>query len=103
MLASAPVAATASLTVLNTGLPRCVVPPLPGVTPATTCASNGHPTIVPPCRHAGSGGQPGIDPLGIFPRIDDTELKGAIAARGDGAGHTGDVPGACPSGHAGPL
>ena len=30
------VAFTASATVLNTGTPRCSVPPLPGVTPATT-------------------------------------------------------------------
>ena len=35
--ALAPVARTASLTVLNTGQPSCVVPPLPGVTPPTTC------------------------------------------------------------------
>src|SRR4249919_4259806 len=34
--ASAPVCATASATVLNTGRPRCCVPPLPGVTPPTT-------------------------------------------------------------------
>src|SRR6478735_3289104 len=34
--ASAPVLATASATVLNTGRPRCSVPPLPGVTPPTT-------------------------------------------------------------------
>src|SRR3990172_6520573 len=33
---SAPVRATASCTVSNRGMPRCVVPPLPGVTPATT-------------------------------------------------------------------
>src|SRR5699024_5575974 len=33
--AVAPVAATASRTVLNTGRPRWVVPPLPGVTPPT--------------------------------------------------------------------
>ena len=33
----APVAFTASATVLNTGHPSCVVPPLPGVTPPTTC------------------------------------------------------------------
>ena len=31
----APVLATASLTVLKIGLSRCVVPPLPGVTPPT--------------------------------------------------------------------
>ena len=36
MLACAPVTSTASLTVLKTGLPRCVAPPLPGVTPPTT-------------------------------------------------------------------
>jgi hypothetical protein len=35
-LASAPVASTASRTVLNSGKPRWVVPPLPGVTPPTT-------------------------------------------------------------------
>jgi len=34
--ALAPVACTASATVLNTGQPSCVVPPLPGVTPPTT-------------------------------------------------------------------
>ncbi len=34
--ASAPVAFTASDTVLNTGRSRCFVPPLPGVTPPTT-------------------------------------------------------------------
>ena len=34
--ALAPVSATASATVLKTGTPRWVVPPLPGVTPATT-------------------------------------------------------------------
>ena len=34
--AFAPVAATASPTVLKTGMPSCVVPPFPGVTPATT-------------------------------------------------------------------
>src|SRR5687767_4973984 len=34
--ASAPVSSTASATVLNTGRPRCCVPPLPGVTPPTT-------------------------------------------------------------------
>ncbi len=33
---SAPVASTASFTVLNTGTPTWVVPPLPGVTPPTT-------------------------------------------------------------------
>ena len=33
---SAPVSATAPLTVLKTGNPSCVVPPLPGVTPPTT-------------------------------------------------------------------
>ena len=36
MLAFAPVARTASWTLLNTGRPRCVSPPLPGVTPPTT-------------------------------------------------------------------
>ena len=36
MEASAPVAATACATVLKTGIPSCVTPPLPGVTPATT-------------------------------------------------------------------
>ena len=36
MLTFAPVAFTASATVLNTGRSRCVVPPLPGVTPPTT-------------------------------------------------------------------
>src|SRR5208282_4700241 len=36
MVALAPVFATASATVLNTGQPSCVVPPLPGVTPPTT-------------------------------------------------------------------
>ena len=35
--ALAPVSPTASATVSNTGMPSCVVPPLPGVTPATTC------------------------------------------------------------------
>jgi hypothetical protein len=35
-VAVAPVAATASFAVLNTGRPRCVVPPFPGVTPPTT-------------------------------------------------------------------
>ena len=34
--ALAPVFSTASATVLNTGQPSCVVPPLPGVTPPTT-------------------------------------------------------------------
>ena len=34
--ALAPVAFTASATVLNTGTPRCVVPPLPGLVPPTT-------------------------------------------------------------------
>ena len=34
--ASAPFGRTASATVLKTGTPRCVVPPLPGVMPATT-------------------------------------------------------------------
>ena len=33
--AFAPVLSTASCTVLNTGQPSCVVPPLPGVTPPT--------------------------------------------------------------------
>ena len=32
----APVSFFASLTVLNTGLSRCLFPPLPGVTPPTT-------------------------------------------------------------------
>ena len=32
----APVCLTASFTVLKTGRSRCVVPPLPGVTPPTT-------------------------------------------------------------------
>src|SRR6202171_101524 len=36
-VAFAPVFSTASATVLNTGQPSCVVPPLPGVTPPTTC------------------------------------------------------------------
>src|ERR1019366_6911940 len=36
-VALAPVLATASLTVLKMGQPSCVVPPLPGVTPPTTC------------------------------------------------------------------
>src|ERR1700761_2036488 len=35
--AFAPVASTASATVSNTGSPRCVEPPLPGVTPPTIC------------------------------------------------------------------
>ena len=35
--ALAPVSLTASATVLNTGRSRCCVPPLPGVTPPTTC------------------------------------------------------------------
>src|SRR6185369_294608 len=34
--ASAPASFTASATVLKTGIPSCVVPPFPGVTPATT-------------------------------------------------------------------
>src|SRR6266849_4251155 len=34
--AFAPASFTASATVLNTGMPSCVVPPLPGVTPPTT-------------------------------------------------------------------
>ncbi len=34
--ALAPVSFTASATVLKTGQPSCVVPPLPGVTPPTT-------------------------------------------------------------------
>src|SRR6185503_6913216 len=34
--ALAPVSFTASCTVLKTGQPSCVVPPLPGVTPPTT-------------------------------------------------------------------
>ena len=37
MLTSAPVALTASATVLKTGRSKWVVPPLPGVTPPTTC------------------------------------------------------------------
>ncbi len=37
--ALAPVARTASPTVLNTGQPSCVVPPFPGVTPPTTFVS----------------------------------------------------------------
>ena len=36
-VALAPVSRTASATVSNTGQPSCVVPPLPGVTPPTTC------------------------------------------------------------------
>src|SRR6516164_4498135 len=36
-VAFAPVLATASVTVLKKGQPSCVVPPLPGVTPPTTC------------------------------------------------------------------
>ena len=36
-VAFAPVSRTASATVLNIGHPSCVVPPLPGVTPPTTC------------------------------------------------------------------
>ena len=36
IVALAPVFSTASATVLNTGQPSCVVPPLPGVTPPTT-------------------------------------------------------------------
>ena len=36
ILTLAPAFATASATVLNTGLPRCSVPPFPGVTPPTT-------------------------------------------------------------------
>ena len=36
-VALAPVLSTASLTVLKMGQPSCVVPPLPGVTPPTTC------------------------------------------------------------------
>ena len=36
MVALAPVSFTALATVLNTGQPSCVVPPLPGVTPPTT-------------------------------------------------------------------
>src|SRR5215204_5024942 len=35
--ALAPASRTASATVLKTGMPSCVVPPLPGVTPPTTC------------------------------------------------------------------
>src|SRR5215210_3808868 len=35
--ALAPACATASATVLKTGMPSWVVPPLPGVTPPTTC------------------------------------------------------------------
>src|SRR5271155_2433773 len=37
MVVSAPVFSTASCTVLKMGQPSCVVPPLPGVTPPTTC------------------------------------------------------------------
>ena len=33
---SAPAFSTASLTVLNTGRSKCVMPPFPGVTPPTT-------------------------------------------------------------------
>jgi hypothetical protein len=36
-VALAPVSRTASCTLLNTGQPSWVVPPLPGVTPPTTC------------------------------------------------------------------
>src|SRR6185436_18448776 len=36
-VASAPVSRTASCTLLKIGQPSCVVPPLPGVTPPTTC------------------------------------------------------------------
>src|ERR1035437_4475561 len=36
IVALAPVFSTASATVLNTGQPSCLVPPLPGVTPPTT-------------------------------------------------------------------
>ena len=35
--AVAPVAATASATLSNTGMPSTSWPPLPGVTPPTTC------------------------------------------------------------------
>ncbi len=35
-LAVAPVSATARFTVSKTGRPRCLLPPLPGVTPPTT-------------------------------------------------------------------
>ncbi len=35
--AFAPVAFTAAATESNTGMPSTAVPPLPGVTPATTC------------------------------------------------------------------
>ena len=35
ILASAPVASTASFIVLKTGLSKCLIPPLPGVTPPT--------------------------------------------------------------------
>ena len=37
MVALAPVARTASATVLKRGKPSLVVPPLPGTTPPTTC------------------------------------------------------------------
>ena len=37
MLAVAPVSRTASCTVLNTGCPRCVSPPRPGVITADEC------------------------------------------------------------------
>ena len=40
-VAFAPVSRTASAPVLNTGHPSCVVPPLPGVTPPTTCFLGG--------------------------------------------------------------
>ena len=36
-VASAPVSRIASCTLLKIGHPSCVVPPLPGVTPPTTC------------------------------------------------------------------
>jgi hypothetical protein len=39
-LTVAPVSSTASTTELKTGRPRCVVPPLPGVTPPTTLVPN---------------------------------------------------------------
>src|SRR5581483_2918444 len=39
IVAFAPVAFTASSTVLKTGQPSCVVPPLPGVTPPTTMST----------------------------------------------------------------
>src|SRR5262249_27713707 len=48
--ASAPVARTASETVSKTGIPSWIVPPLPGVTPATTC--------VPYSRHASAWNVP---------------------------------------------